>query len=245
MVNNKVKLYNDDCISVIKKMDASSVDLVITDPPYNLGLFMQNRATNLGRMRENFFGDAGWDNADPKEWEELMHNFFKELGRVTKKGANIVVFMAILKVETVVRIASQYKFYYKTTGIWHKTNPMPRNMNLHYINSTEAWIYFTYDSRRGKFNNNGKAKHDFIESSLTPTSEKKFGKHPTQKPLSILKELIEVLSDPYDIVLDPFMGSGSTGVAAIECERKFIGVELEKKYFELASTRILDGFSLS
>ena len=69
-----------------------------------------------------------------------------------KKGGSIIVFMAIIKVETVIKLAEKYGFYYKTTGIWHKKNPMPRNMNLHFVNSTEAWIYFTYKTRTGTFN---------------------------------------------------------------------------------------------
>lgn len=238
MEQSRSSLYHGDCVQVMKKLEKSSIDLVIADPPYNLGLFMKNRATNLGKMRENFFGSAGWDDSEPKVWEKLMDSFFRELAVTLKKGANVIIFMAILKVETVVNIASRYNFYYKTTGIWHKTNPMPRNMNLHYINSTEAWIYFTFDSKRGKFNNNGKAVHDFIESSLTPSSEKKYGKHPTQKPTKILKEIILTLSDPGDLIFDPFMGSGSTGVAAIECSRNFIGIELDEKYYQIASNRI-------
>ena len=94
-------------------------------------------------MRDNFFGDAGWDNMDFSEWSESMEQFFGSAARVMKKGGSIIVFMAIIKVETVIKLAEKYGFYYKTTGIWHKKNPMPRNMNLHFVNSTEAWIYFT------------------------------------------------------------------------------------------------------
>ena len=72
-------------------------------------------------------------------------------------------------------------FYYKTTGIWHKKNPMPRNKDLHFINSTETWIYFTYHSKTSTFNNEGKTIHDFFESSLTPGSEKKNGSRSTVK----------------------------------------------------------------
>lgn len=80
--------------------------------------------------------------------------------------------MSLLKVESIRKIAEKYKFYYKTTGVWHKLNPMPRNMNLHFINSTEAWIYFINNGRTGTFNNNGKPIHDFIETALTPMNEK-------------------------------------------------------------------------
>mgnify|MGYP005796561421 CR=1 FL=1 len=234
------QLMLGDCIEQLLAIENESVDLVLTDPPYNLGLFMKNRATNLARMRENYFGAAGWDNATADEWSDLMGRFFKELTRILKPGASVVIFMAVLKVETVVGLAEKHGFYYKTTGTWHKTNPMPRNMNLQFVNSTESWIYFTYKARTGTFNNNGRVFHDFLESSVTPKSEKKFGKHPTQKPTSVLTHFIEVLSNEGETVIDPFMGSGSTGVSAVALNRDFIGIELDPTYFEIANQRICE-----
>ena len=153
-------------------------------------------------------------------------------------GGTMIVFMAIIKVETIIRLAEKHGFYYKTTGIWHKTNPMPRNMNLHFVNSTEAWIYFTYKTRTGTFNNSGALIHDFIETSVTPNGERRYGKHPTQKPESLIQHFVEILSNENEWVLDPFMGSGTTGVVAKRTGRNFIGVELNKDYFEIAKSRI-------
>ena len=150
----------------------------------------------------------------------------------------MIVFMAIIKVETIIRLAEKHGFYYKTTGIWHKTNPMPRNMNLHFVNSTEAWIYFTYKTRTGTFNNSGALIHDFIETSVTPNGERRYGKHPTQKPESLIQHFVEILSNENEWVFDPFMGSGTTGVVAKRTGRNFIGVELNKDYFEIAKSRI-------
>lgn len=140
----KYTLYNGDCLEYMKKIKTSSVDLIVTDPPYNLGKFMENRDTNLGKMRDNFFGIAGWDDLDFKEWKQSMNKFFRQAARVLKDGGSMIVFMSIIKVETLISVAEKNGFYYKTTGIWHKLNPMPRNMNLHFVNSTEAWVYFTY-----------------------------------------------------------------------------------------------------
>ncbi|WP_193078614.1 DNA-methyltransferase [Brevibacterium aurantiacum] len=216
----------------------SSVNLMLTDPPYNLGEFMKQRETNLGQMRDNFFVSAGWDNGSDIIWVDLMESLFRQSSRIMAPGGSAIVFMSILKVEAIVTIAKKYGFYYKTTGIWHKRNPMPRNMNLHYINSTECWIYFVYKKRTGTFNNNGRAVHDFIETSVTPASERKWGKHPTQKPVALMKHFIDHLTDPGEHVLDPFMGSGSTGVAAATSERKFTGIEIENTYFTIAESRI-------
>lgn len=173
-----------------------------------------------------------------EEWEKSMDTFFKSSARVMKKGGTMIVFMAIIKVETIIKLAQKHGFYYKTTGIWHKTNPMPRNMNLHFVNSTEAWVYFTYKTRTGTFNNDGAMFHDFIETAVTSNGERKYGKHPTQKPESLIQHFVELLSNREDWVLDPFMGSGTTGVVAKRTERNFIGVELNEIYFEIAKSRI-------
>ena len=115
---------------------------------------------------------------------------------------------------------------------------MPRNMNLHFVNSTEAWIYFTYKTRTGTFNNEGALFHDFIETSVTPANERRFGKHPTQKPEVLMQHFVELLSNPGEWVLDPFMGSGTTGVVSKRAGRNFIGVELDTEYFNVANKRI-------
>lgn len=234
----KPKLLKGDCIEHMKKLADESVDLILTDPPYNLGLFMKERDTNLKRMRDNYFGAAGWDNSSYDEWLQNMEQFFEQASRVLKRDGAMIVFMAIIKVESMIRLAQSKGLYYKTTGIWHKLNPMPRNMNLHYINSTESWLYFINGARTGTFNNNGKALHDFYETSVTPKSERTFGKHPTQKPVELLNNFVSVLTNPGDIVLDPFMGSGSSGVAALKNGRKFIGIEIDEAYFDMASKRM-------
>lgn len=222
----------------MKAMEPRSIDLILTDPPYNLGKFMKERATNLKRMRSNYFGAAGWDDLDFDEWTLSMDKFFEEASKVIRVGGSMIVFMAIIKVETIIQLATKHGFYYKTTGIWHKTNPMPRNMNLHFINSTEAWVYFTYKNRTGTFNNNGKAIHDFFETSVTPAGERIFGRHPTQKPVMLLSQMVQLLSNEGDTVFDPFMGSGSTGVAALMNKRNFIGSEINEEYCETSRARM-------
>ena len=239
-MNKNYQLINGDAVKKLKKIDSDAIDLIITDPPYNLGLFMKNRSTNLPALRKNHFSGASWDMLHETDWQENMENLFIELNRVLKKGGAIIVFMSIIKLETIIKIAEKNKFYYKTTGTWHKTNPMPRNKDLHFINSTESWIYFTNETKTGTFNNNDKTFHDFYESSLTPSSEKRLGTHPTQKPLKLMDHFITLLSNPDEVVLDPFMGSGSTGVSALRLKRKFIGIELNKEYIKISKKRIED-----
>ncbi len=231
-------IHNNDCLAAMKQLPDNSIDLILTDPPYNLGLFMHQRGTNLKKMRENHFAYSGWDDLAFDKWRDEMDNFIAECHRVLKKRGALIIFMSIIKVETIINLAQSHKFYYKTVGTWHKKNPMPRNMNLHFINSTESWLYFINDATTGTFNNNGKPIHDYIETSTISVSERKLGKHPTQKPIALMEHFVQILSNPGDVILDPFMGSGSTGVASLMENRKFIGVELNPEYFNLANSRL-------
>lgn len=90
-------------------------------------------------------------------------------------------------------------------------------------------------AKTGTFNNGGKALHDFFESPVAPRSEREFGKHPTQKPVELMAHFVRTLSNPGDVVLDPFMGSGSSGAAAARLGREFVGIEVDKGYFEIAA----------
>ena len=239
VITGNSQVINGDCLNALRVIPDNSVDLIITDPPYNLGKFMRNRGTNLKRMRENHFAYSGWDDLEFEEWSKQMDLFLAECHRVLKKRGNLLIFMSIIKVETIINIAAAHKFYYKTVGIWHKTNPMPRNMNLQFVNSTESWLHFVNDATTGTFNNEGRVIHDFVETATINNSERKFGKHPTQKPLQVMNHFIGLLSNEDDVVLDPFMGSGSTGVSCELLNRKFIGIELSEEYYNLAKNRIL------
>lgn len=240
MLDNETRilLFHDDCVPALQRFENESVDLIITDPPYNLGNFMRKRQTNLKQMRSNFFASAGWDDLAFEDWARHMDAFFRESSRVLKTRGAMIVFMSLMKVETMIRLAQKHRLYYKTTGVWHKTNPMPRNMNLHFINSVEGWLYFIGKEKTGTFNNGSRAIHDFIESSVIPGGEKKYGKHPTQKPEALFEHFIGILSNPDDVVCDPFMGSGTAGVVAKRLNRRFLGVECSAAYCELARRRI-------
>lgn len=82
----EIKLFNRDCIAAMKDIEDGSIDLIVTDPPYNLGNFMKNRDTNLHKMRDNFFATAGWDDMEFDEWTQSMDAFFESSSRIMKKG---------------------------------------------------------------------------------------------------------------------------------------------------------------
>lgn len=100
----EIKLFNRDCIAAMKDIEDGSIDLIVTDPPYNLGNFMKNRDTNLHKMRDNFFATAGWDDMEFDEWTQSMDAFFESSSRIMKKGGSMIVFMAIIKVETIIQL---------------------------------------------------------------------------------------------------------------------------------------------
>ena len=103
-----IELYNDDCLKVLGTIGDDTVDLIVTDPPYNLGEFAKSRAANLQNMRDKFFVAAGWDNVGYDEWKELMNSFFKEAARVSKVGGSLLMFMSIMKLETIIEMAVPY-----------------------------------------------------------------------------------------------------------------------------------------
>lgn len=234
-----VTLENGSCTDLMQNLPDNSINLILTDPPYNIGQFAGNRGKLQGMDRaKNYFVNSVWDNAGFEEWNDMMREFFKQASRIMKTGGNMLMFMSILKIEPIRLLAEEYGFYYKTAGVWHKTNPMPRNMNTRFINSIEPWIHFIWKTRSGTFNNKGRAIHDFVEFPIASVGEKKFGKHPTQKPESLINYFIDLLSDKNDLILDPFMGSGTTGVCAVKNSRRFIGYELNEEYFVSAKNRI-------
>lgn len=227
-----------DCILGVKELNEESIDLVLTDPPYNIGGHMKTRGSGIHRLRENHFSVCEWDNIDEELWQKHMSELASCLFEKVKFGGAVIVFMAVIKVETVKKLFEEAGFYYKTIGVWHKTNPMPRNMNLSFVNSTETWLYFTKVKPSGTFNNEGKMYHDFIETGLTPKSEKKHGKHPTQKPLKLMEHFVQLLSNENETVLDPFCGSGSSLVAAKLHNRNYIGFDINNDYIEVAIKRL-------
>ena len=232
------KLFNCDCLSGMSQLPDNSVDCVITDPPYNIGEFAKKRGYHFKQIRENNFVTAGWDNDTTENWLILMDSMFKIISTKLKIRGNVIIFCSNLKVEELRKLGTKYGFYYKTAGVWHKTNPIPRNMNLHFVSSNEFWIHFINQKRTGTFNNNGKLLLDYYECSVPSTKERGECKHPTQKPLSIISSMVEILSNEGDTILDCFMGSGTTGVAAVQTGRNFIGYETDSNYFNFAKQRI-------
>lgn len=229
-----------DSIAYLKTLADDSVDAVITDPPYGLEEFCMARGHRMATMGRANHIDDGWDKSSVIT--EVVNEMLVEASRVLKPGGNLLMFGAF---EPLGQYATNPpgKLYYKTFGVWHKSNPIPRNMNVRYVSALETWIHFV-NAKKGKktgtFNNEGKPQHNYVKTSLTPVSERKHGRHSTQKPLSVMNYFVELLTNPGDIVVDPFAGSGSTIVSAESLGRIGIGIELDSTYADIASKRLAD-----
>ena len=107
IINDSAQVACGSCIDLMREIPDNSVDLVLTDPPYNLGLFMKERGTNMEQLRPNHFAFQGWDDLDFKTWTSQMDQFLAECHRVLKKKGSLVIFMAIIKVETIISLAQK------------------------------------------------------------------------------------------------------------------------------------------
>jgi site-specific DNA-methyltransferase (adenine-specific)/modification methylase len=122
--------------------------------------------------------------------------------------------------------------------VWHKTNPAPKFRRAGFLNSCELIVCLWNKGHTWNFTKQNEM-HNFIESPICMGKERlKKPKHPTQKPVKIMKKLIEIASNEGDTILDPFSGVGSTGIAALELNRKFIGIESDEEYFKASCIRL-------
>jgi len=228
---NNLNLMCGDSYKLIKKFPDNSIDLILTDPPYNLSKYSTGNI-KLSWRKEINNDLAEWDKKEftPSDW-------VREFKRVLKPTGNIFVFTSYNLIGKW-HEAFDSEFDTFQFMVWHKTNPVPKIHKAGFLNSCELIVCLW---NKGHIWNFGKQNemHNFIETPICMGAERlKNPFHPTQKPLRVLRKLIEVASNEGDVVLDPFMGVGSTGVACKELGRKFIGIELDKKFFEAGKKRI-------
>jgi len=238
-------LINGDSLKLLKKINDESIDLIFSDPPYFLsgdGITCKN-----GKMVSVNKGD--WDKIDTyKEIETFNSIWLKECQRVLKKNGTIWVSGTH---HNIFSIGNQMKlFKYKILNIvtWNKPNPPPNLSCRYFTHSTEQIIWagkndktkhlYNYDLMK-KINDNKQMKDVWIFTA-PGKKEKRHGKHPTQKPESLLERIILSSSNENDVVLDPFNGSGTTGVVAKRLNRKYIGIDMDKDYLDLTINRLND-----
>jgi site-specific DNA-methyltransferase (adenine-specific) len=254
--NGLASLYKGDCLRILSELPPSSVDLIFADPPYNLsndGITCQN-----GRMVSVNKGD--WDKSRGVEndhnfnieWLSACRRVLKPNGTIWVSGTRHVIFS--------VGYAMQQLGYRLLNEIaWYKPNAAPNLACRMFTHAHETLIWAARSDQSKHTFNYGEMKHqnsgkqmrsvwtdidieDETDSvwviNTPPPAEKKLGKHPTQKPLALLRRIVQASSNPGDIVLDPFAGSSTTGVAVVELGRLYIGIEMADEYLQLSKKRL-------
>lgn len=225
------KIYNEDATILIKELIKNNikVDHIITDPPYNIS--KQNGFSTLKKPRKGIdFGE--WDkNFDTTGW-------IGDYSNILKSNGSMIIFCSYLYISYICDELQKNDLQVKDIIIWKKTNPMPRNVNRRYVQDTEFAIWAVKKNAKWIFNK--KSDLPYLRSTFETAvvSGKEKNGHPTQKSLKLMEELINIHTKENEIILDPFMGSGTTGVAALKNKRKFIGIEIDNKYYEIEKERL-------
>lgn len=206
---NNWHIEQGDALELMKRLPDESIDAVITDPPYRIN-YNSNRYKN-----GNPFSSIKNDH--------LIFFPIDEMIRVLKPTGALFAFYSFKRPVLDERI--------KNSIVWVKNNWTAGDLNGDFGNQYEQILFIP----REKFGIHSKRYSNVWEFGRVPASELM---HPTQKPLDLMQRLVEVSTDEGQIILDPFMGSGTTGVAALQLERNFIGYELDEKYFSIAKKRI-------
>jgi site-specific DNA-methyltransferase (adenine-specific)/modification methylase len=230
-MKDNFKLYLGNSYDLIKQIPDASIDLILTDPPYNLAL--RSRGNIKFKSRKDINNDiAEWDRVEfkPSDW-------VSEFKRILKPKGNIFVFCSYNTIgkwhEVFDKEFDTFQFM-----VWHKTNPPPKIFKAGFLNSCELIVCMWNKGHTWNFGNQ-KDMHNFIESPICMGKERlKNPCHPTQKPVKVLEHIIKIASNENDIVFDPFMGVGSTGVAALNLNRKFVGFEINIDYYKAAENRL-------
>lgn len=240
------QLLIGDSFKLLKKIPEKSIEMIFADPPY----FLSNGGISVQSGKMVSVNKADWDMGMKtteklnynRKWIRLCRDVLKDDGTIWISGTmhNIYYVGVALELEG---------FSIINNITWQKTNPPPNISTRAFTHSTETILWARKQltpKKKGKhvFNysdmkeiNDNKQMKDVWSFSLTPPKEKKSGKFPTQKPLSLLKRIIKASTKPQDTILDPFNGSGTTGIAAYKLKRNYIGIDLEKEYLNLTKRR--------
>ena len=257
LLGNDCEIYLADCFDVLADLPEESVDMIFADPPYNLS----NDGFTCHAGRAVSVNKGEWDRSRGiekdfefhKEWISACRRVLKPNGTIWISGTYHSIYAC--------GFALQILGYHILNDIcWFKPNASPNLSCRYFTASHETLIWarktkgakhvFNYDVMKNSafagdiLKAPGKQMRSVWAISTPRKEEKRYGKHPTQKPEELLKRVILASTNEGDLVLDPFMGSGTTGVVAIRYERRFVGVEKEQPFYEVARKRLRDELDL-
>ena len=242
--DDNVTLLNGDSLELLKTIKTGSIDLVFADPPY----FLSNGGiTNKsGRMQSVDKGD--WDKSlIPSDRDKFNNQWIRLVKRVLKDDGTIWISGTFHNIYSIASALEKNGFEILNNITWEKLNPPPNIAIRRFTHSTETilWARKTVKKNKYYFNyelmkeiNGGTQMKDVWRSPIVKKSEKALGYHPTQKPLWLIERIILASCRENEIILDPFSGSGTTGVAAISSNRKYVGIELDSDFNKTALKRI-------
>lgn len=224
-----------DCMSELSKIESDSIDLVLIDPPYIISKDSNFKKISNYTSKEmvtkyNISIDFGeWDKVE-LEWDLL----FKEYNRVLKKGGTIIIFYDVWKSNELKLAAESVGLKQPRVCVWNKTNPVPINSSINYLSNASEYFFTFVKGGKPTFN----SKYDNGVYNYPICHGKERYKHPTQKPLNLIMDLVKKHSNPGDLVLDSFAGTGTTGESCQLLDRKFILIEKEEEYISIINDRL-------
>src|SRR5688500_3459867 len=237
-----------DCIEILKSLPENSVDLIFADPPYNLQLRNDLYRPNMTKV--NAVND-GWDQFKGfAEYDAFTRDWLSASRRVLKESGTVWVIGSYHNIYRVGSILQDLEFWILNDIVWIKGNPMPNFRGVRFTNAHETIIWAQKkQGARYTFNHKSmKALNDDLQMRSDWNLNIATGKqrirangtkaHSTQKPEALLYRVIMASSNPGDVVLDPFLGTGTTGAVAKKLGRNWIGIERDKRYIRIAQKRI-------
>lgn len=226
------KIYNMDCMDFLFRDGADldwKVDLIVTDPPYNIS--RKNNFTSMWSACRQWMDFGEWD-----KWFDLV-SWIDWLPRLLKENANVVIFNAWENLAEIKKACEKNNIYIKRCLVLNKSNPAPFNIDRMFVNDVEFALWWVYNSKWKPTKRTFNRKNP-LEKCVLDTTVQSSELHPTMKDIKIIKHLVELLSNEWDLVLDCFMGSWTTAVACKELNRNFIGCEIDEKYYNIANNRV-------
>ncbi|MCK4873262.1 MAG: site-specific DNA-methyltransferase [Phycisphaerales bacterium] len=227
------RIHRGDAIEGLSKLEDESVDLVVTDPPYNIADSNKKTIRN-GEVMTTKKAWGSWDSRHPFDHDLLIMKVISECYRVLKPGGALYMFTARQDNGFFVRHALARGFTYRTQLVMIKTPALPSIYKNAWRSAFEVCMFLT-KGRLGTFNFLSQQQ---LVNVFHYTIRHRATSHPTEKPLVFIERLVQVSSNPGDLVLDPFMGSGTTAVACKRFGRRFVGFELNRDYLKMANQRL-------
>ncbi len=237
------KLILGDSLKILKQIEAGSIDMIFADPPY----FLSGDGITCNAGKRVSVKKGNWDEKiGINEKHKFNRQWIRLCKRVLKDNGTIWISGTMHNIYSIGMALEEEGFKIINNITWKKLNPPPNISCRAFTHSTETILWAKKDLKKAKhiFHyetmkelNGGKQMKDVWETSLTKPSEKKCGKHPTQKPVELLEKIILASTNENDLILDPFNGSGTTGIVASKFHRKYIGIEREEEYLDLTIKR--------